>query len=310
MNKLYTKMLLVVMVLTAGLLTSCNDVDDPKVEVLPTSASEITALEGYTAITIKDLKSRLAAGNDNVALNIEDKVYIEARVNTTDRYGNFYRSFYCQDATSGIEIKIGKTQLYNIYHFGQTIYVRLDGLCLARYNGGVSIGLPTEEGSKYPSTWIDQQQILDSHIFRGSLNIDNPLQPIKITSTDQLSSDNYGMLVDMHGITFTGEIDYSNYYNAAGESIVLDELATWAIPNVPEDPDLNAGTGQQIFRMGSTDFVVRTSGYAKFSAEKVTDRVAVNGICNITCLYTVYQKGTYDPTYQLILNTSNDVVAW
>lgn len=310
MNKLYTKMLLVVAVLTAGLLTSCDDVDDPKAEVLPTSATEVAELSGYTAITIKDLKARLAAGNDNVALTIDEKLYVEARVNTTDRYGNFYRSFYCQDATGGIEVKIGKSQLYNIYHYGQTIFVRLDGLSVARYNGGVSIGLATEEGSKYPNTWIDLQNVIDAHILRGSLNSDNPLQPIRITATNQLSPDYYGMLVDMHGITYTGEIDYSNYYNAAGESIVVDELDTWGIPNVSDDPDLNAGTGQHIFRMGSTDYVVRTSGYAKFSAEKVTDRVAVDAKCNITCLYTVYQKGTYDPTYQLILNNSDDVVAW
>ena len=48
-------------------------------------------------------------------MKIKDDIVIAGKVSTSDRTGNFYRSFYIQDETGGIEIKIGKTGLYNDY---------------------------------------------------------------------------------------------------------------------------------------------------------------------------------------------------
>ena len=60
-------------------------------------------------------------------LVITDNIVISGIVSTTDQPGNFYKSFFIQDKTGGIEIKVGKNSLYNDYLPGQRIYVRCQG---------------------------------------------------------------------------------------------------------------------------------------------------------------------------------------
>ena len=55
---------------------------------------------------------------------IDEEIIIKGVVSTTDKPGNFYKSFYIQDETGGMEIKIGKNGLYNDYKPGQTVYVK------------------------------------------------------------------------------------------------------------------------------------------------------------------------------------------
>ena len=49
---------------------------------------------------------------------ITDDLVIGGQVVSSDQSGNLYRSFYIQDATGAIEIKIGKSSLYSDYKLG------------------------------------------------------------------------------------------------------------------------------------------------------------------------------------------------
>ena len=64
---------------------------------------------------------------------IDEEIIIKGVVSTTDKPGNFYKSFYIQDETGGMEIKIGKNGLYNDYKPGQTVYIKCNGLTLGMY---------------------------------------------------------------------------------------------------------------------------------------------------------------------------------
>lgn len=46
-------------------------------------------------------------------MKIEKNIVIGGQVVSEDRSGNVYKSIYIQDATGGIELKIGKNALYN-----------------------------------------------------------------------------------------------------------------------------------------------------------------------------------------------------
>lgn len=299
--KLFQNIFLVSIILCSCLFTACtDDFDAPKKLEFP----EIT--EG-TFVSIKDLKARCGAGNDNVSVPIEDDVMLKGKVVSTDRYGNFYRSVFIQDETSGMEVKIGKTQLYNLYKLGQTVYIKLKGLCLGRYNGMVSLGAKVDEGSQYVNTWIDVQTTIDELIIPGPLG--EPVQPKEITSESQLNDDMLGTLITIKSVRNTGKIGFSFFYDSEGQMVSVNELETWAIPNVLDDADRNAGYGSHIFTLGSRELLIRTSGYARFAKEKVADRCPVNESASVTAIYSKYQKGSYDADYQLMLNNSDDVVA-
>ena len=87
--------------LLGGLLGGCErEYDDP---------ARFRPVEMTPTMTIAQLKSLYTSSS----LEIADDIVIAGRVISTDRNGNFYRSFYMEDETSCMEIKIGKTGLYN-----------------------------------------------------------------------------------------------------------------------------------------------------------------------------------------------------
>lgn len=54
-------------------------------------------------------------------VTIDEDIIIKGVISTTDKPGNFYKSFYIQDETGGMEVKLGKNGLYNDYKLGQTV---------------------------------------------------------------------------------------------------------------------------------------------------------------------------------------------
>ena len=80
--------------------------------------------------TIAELASLYKTGSP---WKIDKNIVISGIVSTTDQPGNFYKSFYIQDETGGMEIKIGRNALYNDYRPGQTIYVNCTDLTVGQY---------------------------------------------------------------------------------------------------------------------------------------------------------------------------------
>lgn len=148
---------------------------------------------------------------------------IKGTVSTTDRPGNFYKSFYIQDETGGIEIKIGKNGLYNDYLLGQTIYVDCEDLTLGMYGyksgnyggmGMAQLGFSDPSGS-YETSYMEIPLLIDAHVLRGNPSELHPVTPAVITSASQLpnpktatqaTSKLIGSMVTLKGLTYANEV--------------------------------------------------------------------------------------------------------
>ena len=148
---------------------------------------------------------------------------IKGTVSTTDRPGNFYKSFYIQDETGGIEIKVGKNGLYNDYLLGQTVYVDCEDLTLGMYGyksgnyggmGMAQLGFSDPSGS-YETSYMEIPLLIDAHVLRGNPSELHPVTPAVITSASQLpnpktatqaTSKLIGSMVTLKGLTYGNEV--------------------------------------------------------------------------------------------------------
>ena len=224
-------------------------------------------------------------------LQIMDKdIVISGKVVSTDINGNVYRSLYIQDESAGLEVKIGKTGLYNDYKLGQTIYIKPQYLALGAYGGSVQLGAVSSE-EKYETSYIDAQALINRTIFRGEIG--EPLAPIEIVNKYDINDAKVCMFVKLNNVVYT------EGYSGFGSS--KKPLSTWAVKQ-NNDPDnkVEADTGNQVFKLGGKEVVVRTSGYARFAGEEVG--MQAGDRCNISGILTKYRT-----TYQLVLLSSEDV---
>ena len=109
--------LLATVTLLAFCAVSCDEF--PPVKYDDPEPYEVYSDEDFsdcTLVTVKDLKDMYKSS----PVNITDNIYIKAQVISSDQSGNLYRTMYLQDATAGIELKIGTRNLYNDYKLGQT----------------------------------------------------------------------------------------------------------------------------------------------------------------------------------------------
>ena len=176
--------------------------------------------EDFGRITsIADLVSGYTIGQPKVLTN----TVIKGVVTTTDRPGNFYKSFYIQDETGGIEIKVGKNGLYNDYLLGQTVYVDCEDLTLGMYGyksgnyggmGMAQLGFSDPSGS-YETSYMEIPLLIDAHVLRGNPSELHPVTPAVITSASQLPDPKtatqatnklIGSMVTLKGLTYGNEV--------------------------------------------------------------------------------------------------------
>ena len=176
--------------------------------------------EDFGRITsIADLVSGYTIGQPKVLAS----TVIKGTVSTTDRPGNFYKSFYIQDETGGIEIKVGKNGLYNDYLLGQTVYVDCEDLTLGMYGyksgnyggmGMAQLGFSDPSGS-YETSYMEIPLLIDAHVLRGNPSELHPVTPAVITSASQLPNPKtatqatnklIGSMVTLKGLTYGNEV--------------------------------------------------------------------------------------------------------
>ncbi len=179
-------------------LVSCEEWD----QVFTTDYGRADVYEPVT-MTPNTTIAELKALYKNSPVKIEKDIVIGGQVVSEDRSGNIYKSLYIQDATGGIELKIGKTALYNDYKLGQWVWVKCSGLTLGAYNGMLQLGYADPTG-EYETSYLDVQYIIDTHIFRGE--VDTPLEAKKVTAANLLKEENLGCYVELDGLTYGGEI--------------------------------------------------------------------------------------------------------
>ena len=225
---------------------------------------------------IADLAEMYTPGSP---FEIEDDIVIAGQVSTSDQAGNFYRSLYIQDETGGIELKMGKTGLYNEYKPGQTVYVKCKGLWLgmygydddSRYGGAGMVQLGFEDPTgEYETSYIEVQYLIDQHIFRGETG--DPVEPVVITEADlpgqwdtQADNPNVGRLVTIRGLKYANEIFTLLYVNgnqdrdASENRVFLSDgtynITTWAMSEQKVKEHLLAGDWDAVtVGSGNDDF--------------------------------------------------------
>lgn len=322
-NRMFSLILAVSAVLS---LSSCEEFgpvftgqyDDPEPSRVYTDAD----FADCKLISIEDLKAMYTAGQP---VTIEDDLYIKGQVNSSDRLGNFYRSFYIQDKTSGIEIKVGKTGLYNTYKQNQWVYVKCKGLELGTYGGMVQLGYESSD-PKYETAYMDVQLLIDNHVFCGEMGPE--IEPIVVTDLQDIIDMKYlGMLCTVQGLRYADEV-FAIFYTDDDTSIYIGSeykngkhgIKSWALsetgcaeylenttisalaPAIPENISVS-----QYFYMGSdtkNPLQVRTSGYARFADTPLTGDPDA-GVPDVTKSSNVSLTGImtiYNDNFQFTLN--------
>lgn len=158
--------------------------------------------------TIADLKAMYK----DSPINIDKDIVIAGQVVSSDRSGNIYRSMYIQDTTGALEIKLGKSGIYNDYKQGQWVYVRCSGLTLGGYNGMVQLGYRDPSGS-YETAYMDVQMIIDQHVYKGEIaSVPSPKEldetALKSLIAKGGTDGAFGSLVTLRGLTYGAASSY------------------------------------------------------------------------------------------------------
>ena len=254
------------------LLPSCEEFD-------PVFTGKYPLPESWEEVEMtptKTIKELCELYNQGSPLTLEEDIVIGGKVCTSDQVGNFYRSFYIQDGTAGIEIKMGKTGLYNEYKIGQTVYVKCKGLTLGMYGfsssssyggqGMVQLGCVDPSG-EYETSYIEVQSIIDEHIFRGAEG--TPDEPIVLEENqlpgkndNQTSNEFIGRLVTIKNLRYANEVFALLYINPNLEHkdsknrVLSDEqhnITTWAMSEQNVIRHLRAGDWDDVLIGNSND---------------------------------------------------------
>ena len=248
---------------------SCNNYPIPEPQ-----KPEFSLQEGDELISIEALKLRHTVGN--TPTYIADNVYIKGIVTGDDESGNIYKSIYIQDETGGLNLAIDQVNLYNHMPRGQEVYVRLQGMFIGDYNNMYQLGDTVTdevyglEMSRYD--WSNEYRT-DSlgnstkHFFcNGWPDINKVPAPIEITSSAEITSDMYGMLVTLKNITFKDAVS---------------GILPWSIS------EQTVNRTATFLKDGST-IIVRTSGYSNFYADYIP--LGTGEITGILALFGTTQK--------------------
>lgn len=203
--------------LAAAALAGCNPVEEwgPVFTGSHDEPSAFQPAQMEANISIKDLCKTYSQG---VPHKMAGNHIIAGKVVSTDQPGNFYKSFYIQDETAGIEIKMGRNGLYNDYHPGQTIYIECNDLWLGMYGykegnyggqGMVQIGAKDVTG-KYETSYLESPLMIDLHVHKGALG--EAVEPKVLSESElpkkndnQCTNSNVGRLVTLPGLVYTDQ---------------------------------------------------------------------------------------------------------
>lgn len=263
------------MLATAMLTSSC--VKDDFADPVP--SSDTTSITRNT--TIAELKGQFGFGVLEITKDLfpgRDSVIIEGYVISDDKAGNFYKSFYIQDATGGIEIKLGKTTIYNDYKRGQRVVVVCNGLSLGEYGGMTQLGSTYAPNGVMQIGGIETDYIINKHIYKKG----KVLCPVKPDVISSFSKADLGTLVKVENVQFrtlTFEGTPITYADSKGQITRNRDL-------VHKDTETSAL------------ITVRTSGYAAFAGDVLPSE---NG-------FIVGVLSVYNGEYQLLLRDTKDVV--
>ena len=301
------------LVVGVGLAGCYNDFDNPGPARIYTDAD----FRPEQLISIKNLKDIFYAkypGETGIgqSLPIEEDYVIRGKAISSDRAGNVYKSLYIYDESSesAIELRL-TTGNYINYAPGRIVYVKLQGLILGNYRSMISVG-GVSNNPEYANGNIESRNMLDEHILRGEMvgltKADTlVVKKVRESGDDQytigyeeLTDDALGRLIRFEGVTskYGNAVDWS--YNNPFPNYFANSTSYSAVSpdEYNDDPDNNSLPG---------NYIVRSSGYSRFRSEEAPKD---GEVVDLTAIYTKFSPGggAYRTAYQLLLNSSDDVV--
>ena len=128
---------------------SCVEDDDFGVPNISNEDPNIPLEKRTTFKAIKSLYEQAVNGGNSTVV-IEDDIYIEGYVVSSDKGGNFFEELIIQNKTDdsnpdndprlGFKIDINVSSLSDTYQFGQKVYVKMEGLTIGETSGVITIG--------------------------------------------------------------------------------------------------------------------------------------------------------------------------
>lgn len=171
-------------------------------------------------ISLADLVARATSGSIELDANkaVAEDLIVQAYVISSDETGNFYKTISLQDKvenpTTGIQIEIDGSNLYNAYPLGAQVQINLKGLVVASDRGLLKIG------SVDPQFAVGR--IASSVMKKYMVKTCEPIQAIKpkvVSSlTEALKPENLNTLVTIEGVQFSNpEVDKT--YGVTGTTV-------------------------------------------------------------------------------------------
>ena len=271
-------------------LTSC-EWDDPSFDTPPYGNSSITD-DGV--ITIAELKAKypnIFASTDQNA-HITEAIKIRGRVTGNDLGSNIYKQFTIQDETGAIIISVNQTGISGFMAEGQEIIVDLNDLYIGGYRKQPQIGQP------YNGTSIGRmnKDLFQKHYKYVGQPDASAIKPIEMTA-DELKNwdkdENCGRLIKLMNVSFVP---------VAGKGTFAPD--TTGINGDKTVTIVGGCVNRAINELTESQFVVRTSTYAKFAAKKLPyDEVNKKPVkCNLTGIATRFNN-----IWQLLIRKESDI---
>ncbi|GAA4760671.1 MULTISPECIES: DUF5689 domain-containing protein [Flavobacterium] len=241
MKNIFIKPILLV-VFAAGIITSCvkEDFDEP---TNPLKTYEMTPTK-----TVEDINAAATTtpteytGND----------IIEAYVTSSDKNGNFYKTVSFQTIPTtgnpvGFSIPIDDVSLFiEGFNPGRKVYIKLEGLYIAKVFGSMQIGYPFEGSiGRIPvNKWRD-------HLFPSATVVSEDSMTRTLTLDAAYTDANQNTLIDLEPVQFNDGSINRTYYDVDSGGGATNHLLVAT----------NGGTG--ISR------IIRFSSFAPFTGNTV-----------------------------------------
>lgn len=232
----------IITLITAGLLMGCKRYDD---------IDDSNSTPPSCNISIQQLRSLVG----DKSVTIEQELTIGGYITSSDRAGNFYRTFTFEDLTGGVEVMAGLYDLHNIYPQGYYVSASLKGCTLSLYNGVLQVGRQAKSYSSFPTDYFSSQVLLKEHV-----TCYDQYHPITPTSTniESLTAEMCGRLVTISDLQLCSSL-YADVWQ-------VNQEGKWSGYNIFCNTDSNI-------------IVVHTSEYANYAGNDIpTQQVALTGI--------------------------------
>ncbi|MGV0926358.1 MULTISPECIES: DUF5689 domain-containing protein [unclassified Empedobacter] len=257
-------------VLSLGLFTAQSCVQDDDYATPPIECNLPSP-----NISLADLVSKVTAGSIKLDANkaIAEDLIVQAYVISSDETGNFFKTISLQDKvenpTTGIQIEIDGSNLYNSYPLGAQVQINLKGLIVANDRGVMKIGSvdPQYTVGRIPSA------VMSTYMVKTCEAIQTIKPKVVSSLTDALKPENLNTLVTIEGVQFS-DPDGDKTYGVSGATVnrvIVDKKG--------KETDL------------------RNSGYATWYADVLPKKSG-----SITVVVS-----RYNSTYQVFIRDTNDV---